>query len=533
VAQLIDIFAFLSVLLRGLTLASEALTVGGVFFLSVIVREPSGSPLARRLLRLLTGSSVLLCLTQISYVALNSAVLVHTANVPWTDVKGAAFCVAGAAMILGAALVVLSARIQAAGIGWPIGCASILCGSVMTSHAAARLDQRWAMAGLTLAHQLATAAWIGGMPYLLISLRRTQNQASAVAIAGRFSKMALLSVAILISAGVAMAAIYVGSPDALIGTAYGAMLLSKAALAAVLLLLGALNFSIVRAARSGGFARLPPLQRFAEAEIGIGLTVILAAASLTSSPPANDVHEDRVTLSEIAQRMRPVWPLLETPKLSELSPATSFSAPADAIRPESYVPGQRVSRNTPADIAWSEYNHHWSGLVVLSIGLLSALALWLPWARNWPLCFFGLAAFLFVRADSENWPLGPRGFWESFQVAEVAQHRVFVLLIIIFAVFEWAVQTGRISSMHAKLVFPVVCAAGGALLLTHSHSLGNVKEEFLAELSHLPLAILGIVAGWSRWLEIRLPQGYGRVLKWIWPICFLLIGGILLNYREA
>src|SRR5204862_6362956 len=92
-----------------------------------------------------------------------------------------------------------------------------------------------------------------------------------------------------------------------------------------------------------------------------------------------------------------------------------------------------------------------------------------PWARNWPLAFLGLAVFLFLRADPENWPLGPRGFWASFAVAEVAQHRLFVLLIVGFAVFEWGVRTGRIRDPRAALVFPSVCLFGGALLLTHSH----------------------------------------------------------------
>jgi putative copper resistance protein D len=87
---------------------------------------------------------------------------------------------------------------------------------------------------------------------------------------------------------------------------------------------------------------------------------------------------------------------------------------------------------------------------------------------------------------------------------------------------------------RAGLVFPVVCVAGGALLLTHSHSLGNIKEEFLAELSHIPLALLAVMAGWSRWLELRLGPGQFRaVARWIWPVCFVLIGAILLNYREA
>ncbi len=112
-------------------------------------------------------------------------------------------------------------------------------------------------------------------------------------------------------------------------------------------------------------------------------------------------------------------------------------------------------------------------------------------------------------------------------MAEVAQHRFFVVLVIAFGVFEWAVRTERISPKRAGFVFPMVCAVGGALLLSHSHSLGNVKEEFLAELSHTPLAILAVMAGWSRWLEIRLSQDRTRILTWIWPVCFVSIGLIL------
>ena len=76
-------------------------------------------------------------------------------------------------------------------------------------------------------------------------------------------------------------------------------------------------------------------------------------------------------------------------------------------------------------------------------------------------------------------------------------------------------------------------AVGGTLLLTHSHALGNVKEELLIEMTHLPIAVLGIVAGWTRWLEIEAPNDDGRWSGWIWPICFVLIGLLLLNYREA
>ncbi len=155
------------------------------------------------------------------------------------------------------------------------------------------------------------------------------------------------------------------------------------------------------------------------------------------------------------------------------------------------------------------------------------------WARPWPVAFLGLAIFLLLRADPENWPLGPNGFWESFSSADVAQHRFFVLLIVAFAVFECGVQTGRLTSRMAALVFPLVCAVGGAVLLTHTHALTNVKEELLAEWSHIPLALLAVAAGWSRWLELRLPASGTAVAARVWPVCFVLIGAVLLLYREA
>jgi putative copper resistance protein D len=311
------------------------------------------------------------------------------------------------------------------------------------------------------------------------------------------------------------------------------MLLSKVALTSLLVLLGALNLRIVRAVRAGACNDLLPLRRFGETEVGIGFTVILAAASLTSVPPAIDVTAGRVTIPEIVKRMKPEWPRMRTPALRELSPATPLTGFLAGPVTGAFVPGQLGQSNTPADRAWSEYNHHWAGLVVFAAGILSLLASRISWARQWPLIFLGLAVFLFLRADAENWPLGPRGFWESFQVAEVAQHRLFVVLIVALGIFEWAVRTRRIAAQPGGLVFPLVCAVGGALLLTHSHSLGNVKEEFLAELSHTPLAILAVAAGWSRWLEVRLAQDPKRILMWIWPVCFIMIGVLLLNYRES
>ncbi len=525
--QFLDIFGFLSVALRGLALAFEALAVGGVIFQYGVAREYA----LKRGWGWVGVAAVLLAATQVCVAAANAAILMGTTNLGAAEILGADFCRATLLVAAGALAIALPARARRAAAA--LGSIAILAGSVMMSHSAARVEWRAPLMALTLVHHAAGAAWIGGLPYLLAALRQYGDGAAAAAVVGRFSRLAMISVAALAGAGAALGWLYVGSPAALGGTTYGIMLAAKVALTAMLLLLGALNLSIVRAVRRGGGVDLLPLGRFAEAELGIGFTVLLTAASLTSMPPAIDVQADRVTPREIAQRMTPRLPRLETPAFAELSPASPLALPRDSTLPGSFVPGQYRHPNTPADIAWSEYNHHWAGMMVLAMGLLALLSRRLPWARHWPLVFFGLAVFILIRADSENWPLGPRGFWESFQVAEVAQHRMFVLLIVAFALFEWAVQTGRLAPRRAGLVFPLVCAAGGALLLTHSHSLGNIKEEFLAELSHIPLALLAVAAGWSRWLEIRLPDKRTRAAAWIWPVCFVLIGVVLVLYRES
>ena len=124
------------------------------------------------------------------------------------------------------------------------------------------------------------------------------------------------------------------------------------------------------------------------------------------------------------------------------------------------------------------------------------------------------------------------GFVESFVDPEILQHRIAGLLVCAFAFFEWAVRTERLSPARAGLVFPGVSLLGGALLVLHSHAGVGIKYEFLIQLTHLPIAILGVLAGASRWLELRLPGREGRALGWIWPPALLGIGLILVGYWE-
>src|SRR5262249_10714660 len=141
----------------------------------------------------------------------------------------------------------------------------------------------------------------------------------------------------------------------------------KIALFGGLLVLGARNFLLVRRLHAHGAPPISRLRHFAEAEMGIGITVMLAAASLTTTPPAVDVIAERASLTAIGARMPPRWPRLTSPEVAALSPLTlqsnaNGSEPSGSLGPPP---------STAADIAWSESNHHWSGLIVLAAGGLA------------------------------------------------------------------------------------------------------------------------------------------------------------------
>ena len=80
---------------------------------------------------------------------------------------------------------------------------------------------------------------------------------------------------------------------------------------------------------------------------------------------------------------------------------------------------------------------------------------------------------------------------------------------------------------------PISTAMAGAFLLTHSHALSNLKEETLIEITHTPLALVGVAAGWSRWLELRLDGRAKMIAGLVWPVAFILAGLTLVFYREA
>ena len=547
-ALFVDFFGYLSVVLRGCTLAAQALAVGGVAFLLVVARPRAprlgnaGYAMLRRCRIGIACASLGLAAFALLSLGSDLAALIELLGFERADPLSAAFVRAGIAQA-GAGLVlagVVLLRPNAPAALLVIPALAMLGASAATSHAAARLQHQWVLGAVTFVHEAAACTWIGALPYLLAALALPIEGKELHPLGRRFHGLAAVSVGTLLAGAAALSYAYVGGLDGLYGTAYGVMVGVKGVMAASLLALGFFNSRRVARLEDDPEGPLLALRRFTEVEVGIGLTIFLATASLISVPPAVDLREGRLTLAELGARMTPAWPRLTSPEHSELALQvlqSKLDAQAGGRAEPAYVPGAGAPPPYLAeDVAWSEYNHHWAGMFVLAIGLLALIEriFRARWARSWPLLFAGLAVFLLIRSDPEAWPMGSISFWASVREPEVAQHSIFMLLITVFAFFEWGVRTGRTRAPRAALVLPLLCALGGAILLTHSHALGNVKEELLIEYTHAPLALLGVAAGWSRWLEVRLPgTDAARRASWIWPVSFALVGVLLILYREA
>jgi putative copper resistance protein D len=156
------------------------------------------------------------------------------------------------------------------------------------------------------------------------------------------------------------------------------------------------------------------------------------------------------------------------------------------------------------------------------------------WGRHWPLGFIGLGIFVFLRTSANDmvWPFGPRGVWETMAGdAEVLQHRLGALVVVLLGLVEWRARrrpAGRLS-----YVFPVLAAAGGLLLLTHSHAAFEPRRYYLIQVTHTTMGALAVLLACARLLELRLPAPTNRVAGAVSNLAMLLIALVLVFYQEA
>jgi putative copper resistance protein D len=324
--------------------------------------------------------------------------------------------------------------------------------------------------------------------------------------------------------GLPLGTSYVADLGGLVGTGYGAMVVTKTALLAVAMGLALHNFRAARAAARGSGAS--PLRTETpytiETEFLVLVVLLLSAASLSSQPPAVDIVKERASWSQVVEVFAPKPPHLTTPSIEEISQR----APAGPV----VTPQERTLGDE-----WSDFNHNISGLFVIVVSVMSLLARvkGFGWCRHWPLGLAALGAFLFFRSDPETWPIGPVSFIDSFKDAEVMQHHVALLLAVALGVLEWRARTAARPGSKLAYVFPVLVALGGVLLLTHSHTAFEIKSQFLVQVSHTAMGFLAVVLAAGRWLELRLQPPAATVAGVIGQVAMLLVGIILLFYSET
>jgi mono/diheme cytochrome c family protein/uncharacterized membrane protein/peroxiredoxin len=171
-----------------------------------------------------------------------------------------------------------------------------------SSHVAASSESPWPQA-IDMAHLLGAGIWVGGLPPLALLLYGASQNAPApdpyaVRTMQRFSRVALITVLILVGSGVASAWLLVGSVAGLVGTTHGLLLLAKIAVLVLALLLAAASrvmlpaLSSPTAAKSSATARRMAV--FIALEAALVLVVLGLATAMTVTTPA--LHDD------------PVWP---------------------------------------------------------------------------------------------------------------------------------------------------------------------------------------------------------------------------------
>jgi copper transport protein len=187
------------------------------------------------------------------------------------DVAGTRF---GRVSLVRLALLMVLVVMPRLGVGRVVGAVfvlAVLATPGLASHAGTTSPVVANVAADTL-HTAAAAAWLGG----LVMLVRTRPLGDETV--SRFSRLATVSVAVLVVTGAFRSVVEVGGPSNL-DEPYGTLLIAKVATFVPMLALGWLNRARFR-------RRLGSLRRAATAEIALGAVVLAVTAALVNAAPA-------------------------------------------------------------------------------------------------------------------------------------------------------------------------------------------------------------------------------------------------------
>lgn len=145
-------------------------------------------------------------------------------------------------------------------------------------------------------HLAAVGVWVGGILAALVVAIPLAEEDELTAVMARFSKIALISVVVILVTGTYQALRLVSSLGALAGTTYGFVLSAKVVGFVALVGLGYASRGWVKArlARSEDVPVRQELRHTIVVEAGVAAVVIALAAVLVSTPPADEVYSQPV-----------------------------------------------------------------------------------------------------------------------------------------------------------------------------------------------------------------------------------------------
>jgi putative copper resistance protein D len=193
-----------------------------------------------------------------------------------------------------------------------------------------------------------------------------------------------------------------------------------------------------------------------------------------------------------------------------------------------------------AGIAYSEFNHHLTGMLVVIIGLSElrhalATRFWV-WTRFLlPGALFTAGSFLLIWSDHNAWPIGSLSFIQTFfgSDQEIFQHKSYGLLSLTVGAIELLRRFGQIRHAVWVAPLPLFAIIGGLMLFAHSH--GDHPSAHQIAMDHAIMGTMAVTAGSSKLLAdwFRSPSNTGSS-RWElpWAGLILLIGIQLLIYSE-
>ena len=283
---------------RWIYFLSLALLLGGLAFRLLVLRGPIPHRVERRFY-FLTGLGVIATLeTGILAFLLRAedALQLPFGRLLYGDLtpiaKGTRFGTAFVLMTLGyalvAALVYLAWLTDRRVLLWAALVVGLLfaSGLSLSGHDAVDPGSSWRTEVADWAHLSAAALWIGGLVQLAFVVWPKAPELRRVAFL-RFSRLASLLIAVILSAGVYLSIVRLPALSDLWTVGYGRVLLVKLGLVATALAWGALHHFVARPAleRANADRLLARLARSLAAESAVAMSILLAAAVLVDSRP--------------------------------------------------------------------------------------------------------------------------------------------------------------------------------------------------------------------------------------------------------